>query len=387
MVQTPIFGSAVSSVTTRLGFVTLLLVSFVLAGCDSIPRAGPGERSITKDAGDLAGFTQIDINRDTIAPYLLKARGDTAGTSATTISPRVRLAPGDVLRVTVAESREGGVFAPLAIGGTSFQNVRVDYKGTISIPYAGRVPVAGLDPQRVEDRIRSRISGVAFEPQVYIELVADRTNTVLVTGEVRAPGRFSLLEGPLTILDAINRAGGAVRAPHQTDVVLRRGRTVKRFSLSYLQGGENIQLQQGDEIVLEANNKVYNVLGAVTKTGQLEFPKADPSLLDGLSQAGGLSNNIAHNVGVFVFRLEEPQAYRDAQGNWHAAPVIFKFDMSRPEMFFFAQAFALRNNDTIYVTNAPSVEWARAIGPLAQSLGAVRGTVSTFNSVDNLGGP
>jgi polysaccharide export outer membrane protein len=384
MVQRPFFGSAVSSITTRLGYAGLVTVALVVAGCDSIPRAGPGEPSIKQEAGDLAGFTLIDVNRETIAPYLLKQREDVAGTITTSYSPRVKLAPGDILRVTVAESRDGGVFAPLAIGGTSFANARVDHKGTISIPYAGRVPVAGLDTQRVEDRIRSRISGVTFEPQVYVELVADRTNTVLVTGDARTPGRFSLLDGPLTILDAINRAGGSVRAPHQTDVVLRRGRTVKRFPLSRLQGGANIQLQQGDELVLEANTKVYNVLGATTKTGQLEFPKTDPSVLDGLAQAGGLNNNLAHNVGVFVFRLEEPHAYRDAKGNWHNAPVIFKFDMSRPEMFFFAQAFALRSNDTIYVTNAPSVEWGRAIGPLAQSLGAVRGSVSVYNGIDGL---
>lgn len=387
MVQRPNFGSAASCIVTRLGWVFLVAIGVGVSACDSIPRAGPGEAAITQDKGDLAGFTLIDINRETITPYLLKPRADLSGTIGTKFSPRVRLAAGDVLRVTVAESKDGGVFAPLAIGGTAFANARVDHRGTISIPYAGRVPVAGLDTTAVEERIKQRVAGVAFEPQVYVELVADRTNTVLVTGEARQPGRFSLLEGPLTILDAINRAGGSNRPPHQTDVLLRRGKTVRRVSLSAIQGGNNIQLQQGDEIVLETNNKVYNALGAVTKTGQLEFPKADPTLLDGLSQAGGLNNNIAHNVGVFVFRLEEPRAYQDDQGKWHEAPVIFKFDMSRPEMFFFAQAFALRNNDTIYVTNAPSVEWGRAIGPLAQSLGALRGTVSVVNSAEGLGVP
>ena len=49
-------------------------------------------------------------------------------------------------------------------------------------------------------------------------------------------------------------------------------------------------------------------------------------------------------------------------------PVIFKFDMSKPETLFMAQVFGVRNNDTIYVTNAPTIEWLRSLAPLAQTL-------------------
>src|SRR5207253_2538034 len=105
---------------------------------------------------------------------------------------------------------------------------------------------------------KGRLAGVTFEPQVYVELVADRSSTVLVTGEVKSPGRFSALEGPLTIIDAINHAGGPVRPPYQTDVVLRRGKSVKRMPLSSIEGGRNIQLQRGDEIVLEPSFRVFN---------------------------------------------------------------------------------------------------------------------------------
>lgn len=49
-------------------------------------------------------------------------------------APPVSLSSGDVLRVRISESKEGGLFAPLAGGGTLFDNVRVDHKGTILIP-------------------------------------------------------------------------------------------------------------------------------------------------------------------------------------------------------------------------------------------------------------
>jgi polysaccharide export outer membrane protein len=368
---------------TRGIFAVILCAITLLSGCTEIARPGPGEVAITKGRGDLAGFTLIDVNADTVGPYMLARSGDSGGTVGTSSSPRVRLAPGDVIKVNIAESKEGGLFAPLATGGTPFSNVRVDHKGSISLPYAGRVPVAGLDTQTVEDRIKSRLAGVTFEPQVYVELVADHSNTVLVTGEVRAPGRFSLLDGPLTIIDAINRAGGAAHPPYQTDVVLRRGKTVKRIPMTSIQGGRNIPLQRGDEIVVEADLKVFNALGAVSKTGQMEFPKTEPSLLDGIATAGGLTNNLAHNTGVFVFRLEEPHAWQDAKGQWQPGPVIFKFDMSLPETFFYEQAFALKSNDTIYVTNAPAVEWMRVITPIATTMAAARGGFQLTNQIEN----
>jgi polysaccharide export outer membrane protein len=289
----------------------------------------------------------------------------------------VRLSSGDVLRVKISESKDGGLFAPLASGGTSFDNVRVDHKGTISLPYAGRVKVAGLDPQRVEDRIRSRLTAVAFEPQVYVELVADRGSSVLVGGEVKAPGRFSMMEGPLTLLDAIARAGGPALPPHQTDVLIRNGKKVTRIPLSSVQSGRNRQLRAGDEVILEANTKVFNALGAVTKTGQVEFSKLNPTLLDSLSQVGGLSNELASNTGVFVFRMREPKAWTDENGNWHEGPVIFRFNMSKPETMFIAQAFGVRPDDTIYVTNAPSIEWERQLRPIATTIATLNGTVGT----------
>jgi polysaccharide export outer membrane protein len=150
-----------------------------------------------------------------------------------------------------------------------------------------------------------------------------------------------MLEGPMTLLDAVSKAGGALHEPHQVDVVVRRGKKVARIPLSLVQGGRNTVLSPGDEVTLEANLKVYNALGAVTKTGQVPFSKLDPTLLDALSQVGGLLNTTASNSGVFVFRLREAHARKDEQGNWQPDSVIFKFDMSKPETMFVAQAFGV----------------------------------------------
>lgn len=353
----------------------------VLAGCTSIPRSGPSERAISGEAADLAGFTLIEMEAENVGDYRVQRTQDGIGTAGVPAAPPVSLSSGDVLRVRISESKEGGLFAPLAGGGTLFDNVRVDHKGTISIPYAGRVKVAGLDPQRVEDRLRSRLAGVTFEPQVYVELVSDRGSSVLVSGDVKSPGRFSMMDGPMTLIDAVARAGGPAKSAHQTDVVVRRGKAVTRVSLARVQSGQNMQLRAGDEVILETNAKVFNAMGAVKQTGQVEFSKSNPTLLDALSQVGGLDNNNSSNTGVFVFRLREEKAWVDSNDKWQEGPVIFKFNMSKPEMMFIAQAFGVKPDDTIYVTTAPSIEWTRSLQPIATTLSTVKGTISLSNSV------
>jgi polysaccharide biosynthesis/export protein len=351
--------------------IAILAALLFLTACAGIPRSGPGEVAITHSSADLAGFSLIEMTPENVGNYLVRQIGDGAGTAGVPSAPAVVLSSGDIIKVRISESKEGGLFAALAAGGTVFDKVQVDHRGTISLPYAARVKVAGLDTQAAADRIRERLAGVSFEPQVYVELVSDRGSSVLVGGEVKEPGRFSLLEGPMTLLDAIGKAGGASRPAHQIDVLVRRGKHVTRVPLSTVQSGRNMQLRSGDEVILEADAKVFNALGAVTKTGQIEFSKLNPNLLDALSQVGGLSNELASNTGVFVFRLREPKAWRDEDGRWHEGPAIFRFNMSRPETMFIAQVFGVVPNDTIYVTNAPSVEWERAIKPIALTMAAV----------------
>ncbi len=360
--------------------VVLCLALVVLVGCQGIARSGPGERSINEKSADLAGFTLIDTTAENVGNYRVLAATDGAGTAGVPGAPAVSLSAGDVLKVRIAETKEGGIFAPLAAGGTAFDNVRVDHKGTISLPYVGRVKVAGLDPQRVEDRLRARLAGVTFEPQVYVEIVADRGSSVLVSGEVKNPGRFSMLAGPLTLIDAIAQAGGPTRPAHLIDVIIRRGKSVSRIPLSRIQSGQNKQLRAGDEVTLEVDSKVFNALGAVQKTGQVEFSKSNPTLMDALAQVGGLNGNSSSNTGVFVFRLREPKAWLDADNRWQEGPVIFKFDFSKPETMFVAQAFGIHHNDTIYVTTAPAVEWVRSLQPIAMTLATLRSAIST-NSV------
>ena len=134
-----------------------------------------------------------------------------------------QVAPGDVLRVRIFEPYEGSIFPTIQRPGADLGVQRVTDDGTINVPYAGTVAVAGLDLTHIEQRIAERLKGKAQDPQVIVEFVSDRSHTVMVSGDVRQPGRVSILEGVRSVVDAINRAGGPSNIPAaQVEVVVRR---------------------------------------------------------------------------------------------------------------------------------------------------------------------
>ncbi len=278
--------------------------------------------------------------------------------------PEVRLMPGDVLKVTISDDSgiDKTVFAPLAQGGTTFEQVRLDTRGRISLPYLGTVSIRGTTLVDAANIIRRGLRGHASEPQVYLELVSDSSNSALVAGAVKNPGRFSAMQGPLTILDAINRAGGPILEPYLINVIMRTGKSVQVYNYQDLLSGENIAVPPNSEIILERSRRRFVAMGAVSKPGLHDFPSATPSLLEVLGSVEGLNEHTANPSGVFIFRLAE-----NVDGNSPKAQV-FRLDMRQPVSMFLAKNFLVQPDDTIYVTNAPVYEMQKIISPIVQVL-------------------
>ena len=53
---------------------------------------------------------------------------------------------------------------------------------------------------------------------------------------------------------------------------------------------------------------------------------------------------------------------------------------------FIAQAFGMRNDDTLYVTVAPSVEWVKQLQPIAATMNIVKGGATVARSLDAMQG-
>ena len=332
-------------------------------------------------------FDVIDLTPTTVAAYRQPPIDKASGTSNLSAAVPISVAPGDVLKVRIFERYGGNIFPTLnASGGGDLGVQRVGEDGTITLPFVGTVPVAGLDLPQVEARIRDRLNATnkVQDPEVIVDFDAPRAHTVVVSGEVKKPGRVSLLEGVRTVVDAINMAGGPLTAAtttspsNQVEVVVRRnGQVILNSQLSDLLAGSDIPIQRGDEIVVRPNARVYTVLGAVTKSGNVEMTKANISLLEALGNVGGLMDQRANKTGVYVFRMG------DLQSNPTARARVFRLDLFQPVSIFVAQQFGVQARDVVYVTNAPLYEYDKVLTSIFRTfsiIGIARGNIVSSTS-------
>lgn len=109
---------------------------------------------------------------------------------------------GDLLEVTISDLVGQGQFYPLP--------VRVLEDGTIRLPLAGSVAVAGLSFPEAEQVIFATYSGQGLlkKPAVTVALRDTRKVRVFVLGAVTKPGQYDLTASDSDLLSAVVAAGG-----------------------------------------------------------------------------------------------------------------------------------------------------------------------------------
>jgi polysaccharide export outer membrane protein len=358
----------------------IVFVLSVVAGCQAIPGDGPWMNDASSRSTEALPFDVVDLTPTTVVAYKPPATIDVASqTSTLSAGGRVAVAAGDVLKVRIFEPYDGSVFPTIQRPGADLGAERVTDDGTINVPYLGSVSVAGLDLTHIEQRIASQLTanGKAQDPQVIVEFVADRTHTIMVSGDVKQPGRISILEGVRSVVDAINRSGGPVSQipATQLEVVLRRnGQVILTAQYSDLLAGRDVAVQKNDEIVVRPNSRTYTVLGAVTKAGNVELTKPNLTLLEALGAVGGLSDERANKTGVFVFRMGNVENNPAARGR------VFRLDLNQPVSIFVAEQFGVQAQDVVYVTNAPLYEYNKILTAIYRTfsiVGVAKGNVTS----------
>ena len=377
------------TIRTSLRAVALpVAIAFGLGvtGCSALPGDGPWMGGAASTAPESLPFDVVDLTPTTVVPFRAPASVDRPSTTSTlSAAPRIAVAPGDVMRIRIFEAYAGNIFPTIQSPGADLGTQRVGDDGNINVPYVGAVRVAGLDLPEIERRIAQQIGTKAQDPQVIVEIVADRTHTVMVSGDVKSPGRISILDGVRTVVDAINRAGGpsgsagsgggsaAGPGANQFEVILRRrGEVILKTQYSDLLAGGDVGIQKGDEIVVRLNARMFTVLGAVLKAGNYEMSKPNLTLLEALGQVGGLKDERANKTGVYVFRMG------DLVVNPAAKARVFRLDLQQPVSIFVAQQFGMQARDVVYVSNSPLAEYDKILTVLYRTfsiVGVVNGTV------------
>lgn len=349
----------------------VLGLSIGVGACTALPGDGPWMGGAQSTSTEALPFDVIDLTPTTVVAYRQPASIDRPSTtSALSPAQRLTVAAGDSLKVRIFERYGGNIFPTIQGQSADLGIQRVAEDGTIKVPVVGVVRVGGLDLNQIERRIIEQLGNKVQEPEVIVEFDSPRTHSVMVSGDVKNPGRISMLEDVRTVVDAINKAGGplasATGSANQLQVVVRRsGQVILTSQFSDLLSGGDIAVQKSDEIVVRPNSRIFTVLGAVQRSGNIEMTKHNLTLLEALGQVGGLSDQRANKTGVYVFRMGDLEINPTARGR------VFRLDLFQPVSIFVAQQFGLQARDVIYVTNAPLYEYDKILTSIYRTFSVV----------------
>lgn len=237
------------------------------------------------------------------------------------ISPGYVIGPADVLNIKVFN--EADLSGPFS----------VDSDGTITFPLLGRIHVGGKTPRDIEAHLTKVLTGAYLRnPIVSVEIGNYRSRAIFILGEVKAPGKYSI-EGPMTLLEVLAKAGSLTAAAGNTIIVQRykdglaaavsdepmlpgdpRGAEVMRVNVSDLNEGRlnaNILLQDSDTIVVPAADRFY-VTGFVRQPGSFVL-RPGMSVQQAIAEAGGLTERGSRRGIKILRRVKEKDVEIDAR--------------------------------------------------------------------------
>jgi len=360
-------------------------VGLSVQGCAPL---APGFSSASNDAARAvspAGYSAPGIDPPPagalteITPTLIAAQR--AATLNTKVGPEVkallgrvepyRIGPGDVVGIVVYDHPEivfSGIPATTVADPSSVSPAPgfiVSDTGQLSFPYAGSLHVAGMTVQEMENALVGRLAKVFKDPQLSVRVQAFRSKRAYVDGEVRTPGLQVFTDIPMTLAEAINRAGGVAATGDRSDITLTRDGKSTTIDLNALADAGidpgSIPLKPGDLIfVRNREERKVTVMGEVSQQAGILMRNGKLSLNDALTEVGGVNLATANPLQIYVIRNE-------AAGGQS----IFHLDARTPTAISMADGFALRPKDVVYVDPVPLVQWNRVISLILPTSGVV----------------
>lgn len=364
-----------------LSRLSLLLFAALLSACALAPRAGPTGGAV--DAlGRAEGPPVRLVALDAAAVAALAGVDAAEAARAAALRPFAEARPvqgerirvGDLVEITIWEAVGGGLFSAGTENGPRASRLppqRVDERGRISAPYAGSLRAAGRTPAQLSAAVTAALEGKAIQPQAMAVVLDSPGAAATVIGDAAArPGRVPLHGVGERLLDVVAAAGGVKTPAHQARVALvREGASGEAwFDEVIADPARNVAILPGDTVALTETRRGYSVFGATLRPIRADFPRARVTLDEALSQAGGLDDDRAEPASVYVFRQERPDALAALGLPGGAGDVVYNLDLSRPEAFFDARRFAMRDKDVIYVANAPATDLRKVLSVIGSAL-------------------
>ncbi len=366
--------------------LTLVALVAALSGC-GLPRPGPNKSEIFKGSVLKEGDAYIvSVNaRVTSITSVAPSFGFGSNFLNAGVVGSDTIAPGDVLGLTIFENvRDDPLLGNTGQRVSALTEIQVDGQGFIFVPYAGRIKAAGQTPDGLRQAITSKLDTQTPDPQVTVQRLAGNGATVTVSGFATAQGVLPIERPTRTLLSMMAAAGGVAIEPSVALVRVTRGGQSGKVWLEdlYANPALDIALRAGDKITIERDTRAFTALGATGTQSRVPFETQTLSAIEAIATVGGLNTAAADPTGVFVFRNEPAEIANAVLGRSDLTGdqrFVYVLDLTQPTGMFEARDFLIRDGDTVYVTEAPFVQWDK-------TLSAITGSAGAASSLDGLGG-
>ena len=281
-----------------------------------------------------------------------------------------RIEAGDVLHIVVWDHPElsasmlpAGVPGAVGVAGVAVSPMQpqsgfeIDQQGMLDFPYAGKLKLAGLTTVEAHQQVVRSLSRYLKNPKVTMRVLTYRSKRVYIDGEVKQPGVQAINDLPMTLTEAINRAGGVTPMADQSRIMVsREGKTYQINMPQLVQRSVNpssIMLASGDVVrVLSRDETKIFISGEVTSPRALPMRNGRLTLTEALGEAGGINPVTGDARQVYVVR-------RTSQSS-----VVYQLDANAPGALAMAEGFELNPRDVVYVAATPLTNWNRTISAL-----------------------
>lgn len=366
---------------SRTGVRALVLLAMLggLAAC-GLPRSGPNKSEIYSSSVQQQGDAFIVPVTAEVARLTAQvpSSGFSADFAAAGLIGSDVIAAGDMLALTIYENvKDDPLLGNTGQRVSALSEIQVDGDGYIFIPYAGRILAAGQTPEELRQTVTGKLEEQTPDPQVLISRAAGDGSTVTVSGAI-AQGVYPIERPSRTLSGMIASAGGVTVNPEAAIIRVTRGGATGQVWLQDLYANPrlDIALRPGDQIVVEEDNRKFVALGATGAQRLISFETQTVSAIEALAIVGGLNSALADPTGVFVMRTERAHIANAVLGRSDLTGehrIIYVLDLTQATGIFDARDFLVRDGDTVYVTEAPYVQWTKTLSAITGTAGAASG--------------
>ncbi|WP_415182069.1 polysaccharide biosynthesis/export family protein [Phaeovulum sp.] len=335
----------------------LLFLSACAGGFVSFPVEEQAQKSLAENV------TIIRLDATNIASFSSPAAGHAVSSLPAGRGWDYRVGTGDTLSVIVFDHPE--LTLPAGEKRSAAESgFRVQADGTFFYPFIGQVAARGLPPETIRADLTTRLADYIPNPQIEVRVAEFNSQSVVVAGEVATPNRQNLTTVPLTLIEAINAAGGLRESADTRRVTVQRAGRPHNVDLEGFLVGQvphnNPTLRNGDVVnVPRRTAQEAYLLGQIDKPDVIDLSLEPISLTQAITRSGGLDEKRADTRGIFVFRLLEGRI------------TVFQLETGSPTGLLIGTRFALEPRDVVYVVRSPLARWNDVISGLLPTINAL----------------